>query len=643
MRSRSRGTTTLLVTGVVVLVLGPGAGAQGPILVRYPYLQNVGPDRATILWATRETGPGAVEYGLPGGAFTRLPAAQRRLPDSLTGLSFPFYQYQADLYGLRPNTEYSYRILHEGRPVTNDDALRIRTAGPGPFRFLVFGDSGTGSPEQRSLAQLMLRERPAFVLHNGDLAYPRGQFLHLLTRYLDIYQDLFKRAPVFAAPGNHEYESDNGEGYFALHAPPSETVPLPERGRYYSFDWGDVHFVSLDTNLPLARAIQGTGAMLQWLDQDLARTRRPFRVVFFQHSPYPTSVHETDVTSAQVRQHIVPILERYNVHVVFGGHEHSYQISKPLRGGRPVDPGAGTVYIITGGGGAPLYPVVPRPHLAYAESAHHFLRVEVDGPSLTVQAVRIDGQEIDRLVLSLPPPPPAPPPPPPPNPVTVEAVVNAASFTPALAPGSLISIFGRSLAAAEARAPRLPLPQDLSGTVVTLNGRRLPLLYVSSTQINAKLRFDTEGPATLRVTTPVGASEFAVRIAEAAPAVFRVGRVPAVVRLTGTLVSDQAPAQPGETLTIYLTGLGRPEGQSPDSGSPAPAAPLLLARGPVQIFVGEQSITPLFAGLTPGFAGLYQINLTLPFTLPSGPLAFRVVARGTPSDSLTLPVTATTP
>lgn len=633
MRTRLLRPALLLLVGTLALE------AQGPILVRYPYLQNVGSERATILWATREAGMGAVQFSTGGGPLQTVTATQRRLPDTLTGLSFTYYQSQADLAALRPGTEYTYRILHEGRVLTNDENLRFRTAQRGPFSFLVFGDSGTGGAEQRALAQLMFRERPALVLHTGDLGYPSGTFPILTTRYLDIYQDLMKRAPFFATPGNHEYDADNGAAYFAIHAPPTDGVPLPDRGRYYSFDWGDVHFISLDTNLPLSQAASGRGPMLQWLEQDLARTRQPWRIVYFQHPPYPTSVHETGSTNALVRTLVVPILERYNVQISFSGDEHNYQQSKPLKGGQVVEPGAGTVYVITGGGGGPLYPVVPRPLLAYAESAHHYLRVDLQAPRLTVHAIRLDGQEIDTFSLQLPtgPPPVVQPPPPAPNPVTVEGVVNAASFTPALAPGSLISIFGRALSASENRAARLPLPDEMSGTVVTLNGRRLPLLYVSSTQINAKLLFTVEGPATLNVTTPEGSAETPLTIAESAPAIFLVGRSPAVIRWDGSLISTTSPAAPGETVCVFLTGLGRPDSDIA-AGQPAPASPLILARGPIQVQLGDRSVTPLFAGLTPGFTGLYQINFTVPDGLPAAVYNLRVVVRGASSNLVSLAV-----
>ena len=640
MGSRSRGTTCLLLLSGVLGTAPRVALAQGPLLVRYPYLQNVGADRATLLWATRETGSGAVETRAGQGAPQTFAAAANRLPDALTGLSYSYYQYRADLTGLRPDTEYSYRVLQDGRTLVQEDGLRFRTAGPPPFRFLVFGDSGVGSPEQRAVAQGMLREQAALVLHVGDLAYPNGTFPLLQTRYLDIYQGLMKLVPFFATPGNHEYDTDNAAPYLAIHAPPADGVPAADRGRYYSFDWGNAQFVSLDTNLPLTQATEGRGPMLEWLDQDLARTRQPWRVVLLQHPPFPTSVHETDPICATVRQRVLPILERYNVQVTFGGHEHNYQQSQPIRNGQYAQPGEGIAHVITGGGGAPLYPVAPRPGLVYAESAHHYLRVEVSGPRLTVHAIRVDGQEIDTFTLNLPSPPTPPPAPPAPapNPITVEAAVNAASFTPALAPGSLVSIFGKALARSAGGATSLPLPDTLSGTVVTLNGRRLPLLYVSSTQINAELPYDFDGPASLRVTTPDGSAEKALAVADAAPAIFLAGSEPVVVRpATGALISPSAPALPGEALTLYLTGLGRPDGDLAP-GQPAPAAPLILARGPIQIQIGDRSVTPLFAGCTPGFTGLYQINFVVPPDLAAGNQTLRVTVRGASSNEVSLAV-----
>src|SRR5262245_4019495 len=113
---------------------------------RFPYIQNVRNDRASILWATYEGGSGAVQYSPDGVNFLQVPAKRAFYSQNETGLQSSYYQYQADLAGLSPNTDYVYRVRVDGIDVAAAGAARFRTAGPGPFKFLVIGDSGWGDP-----------------------------------------------------------------------------------------------------------------------------------------------------------------------------------------------------------------------------------------------------------------------------------------------------------------------------------------------------------------------------------------------------------------------------------------------------------------------------------------------------------------
>ncbi len=611
-----------------VVAVGAAALSQAATLARYPYLQNVRSDRATILWTTLESvSSSSVQYSTDRSFSRSAPARVREFLPAETGLVFPYFQHEAELAGLSAGTQYFYRVIADGENMTPGDELRFRTAGTTAFRFLALGDSGQGSVAQRQIAARMIQEEVALVLHTGDIAYPDGTFSDFQARYFDIYRDLMKRVPIFPTPGNHEYHTRNAAPYLAMHSVPTEGVPAADRGRYYSFDWGNVHFVSLDSNAPLVNAVNGAGRMLDWLENDLQRTRRFWRVVYFHHAPYALGGNDNDPETreltAMVRQRVLPILEGYDVALVLTGHEHSYQRSWFIRNGTPfTESGSGTLYITTGGGGGSLYPVKPSAFLAFGESAYHYLRGEVQGSRLTLRAIRPDGREIDTITLA-----PVPL-------ISSDSTVNAASFTPSLAPGALVSIFGRSLAVEEILASSLPLPTELSGINVTLNGRRLPLLYVSGTQINTQLLFDVRGRATLRVNTPNGFSEALVTISEAAPAIFSAstdfGRLPAVVHSSGTLVSTASPAEPGETVLVFLTGLGQVNGEIA-AGQPAPFSPLLSARVPVEAQLGGAAVTPSFAGLAPGFAGLYQVNLPIP-ELPSGTYTLRIVAGGISSN-----------
>jgi uncharacterized protein (TIGR03437 family) len=579
------------------------------------------------MWTTLEPGGGAVEYSTDRKNWLTASARTRQFAPAETGLPTDFYQFEAELRGLAAGTQYSYRVLLNGRVLAEDDGMRFRTPGPGPFQFLVFGDSGLGSPEQARLARLIVAERPALVLHVGDLAQGAGSFNEYEDYHFPFYRELMKRAPFFPVPGNHDYLTRNAAAYFAVHALPTEGVPEPGRGRYYSFDWGNVHFVSLDTNLPFAEAVRGSGPMLDWLERDLSQTRKFWRVAYFHHSPYASGFHQGAAIRPDLRARLIPILERHRVQVVFHGHEHSYQRTLPLRDGEPAE-GEGTIYITTGGGGASLYPFTPHPLMAFGERAHHYMRVEVDGAKMTLRAIRIDGQEIDRVTLA-----PAPS-------LSDTPVVNAASFTPRLAPGAVVSVFGESLAGEERVAEGLPLPEDLGGVSVTLNDQPAPLFYVSSSQINAQLAFETSGLALLRVNTPNGSAETVVLTTGTAPAVFTVpaasGRQAAVAHASGGLVTREAPAAPGEFVTVYLTGLGRMDG----SVVAGQAAPRLLARAPVTVLVGSTTVQPSYAGLAPGLAGVCQVNFQVPEGIAGGFYPLVITAAGASSEPVELPVAA---
>ena len=466
---------------------------------RYPYLQNVRSDRASILWATLESGAGLVEYSTDGVNFSKVPARSRFFSRAETSLTSNFVQYQANITGLQPGTDYVYRVSVSGADVTPGGNMQFRTAGPGPFDFLAIGDSGYGQyAEQFTIAQRILTENPALVLHTGDLVYgaPSGSFEGYQRNYFNYYYATMSSVPFFPSLGNHDYETPNALPYLAVHSVPTENVPPAERGRYYSFDWGNVHFVSLDGNASLERAVNSGGSMLRWLEDDLRSTRQFWRIVYFHYPPYAAGPNMNDPHSALIRQYVVPILEAYGVQVVLTGHEHSYQRSQPLRKSAFVPADVGTNYISTGGGGALLYPVYDNyPIVAFGKSAFHYLRAEVRGTKITFHAIRHDGAEIDTYTVA-------------PRPVfTDDAGVAPIVMTPGPTSGATVRILGRGLAADETFVCAPIAPTELGGTTVTVNGRPIQLLYVSGSQIYAQLPFNVDGNVTVRITTANGSSE----------------------------------------------------------------------------------------------------------------------------------------
>jgi uncharacterized protein (TIGR03437 family) len=217
-------------------------------------------------------------------------------------------------------------------------------------------------------------------------------------------------------------------------------------------------------------------------------------------------------------------------------------------------------------------------------------------------------------------------------------VVSAADYSADLAPGALISIFGKNLAPSTLQASKTPLPTTLNGTSVQISGTggtaQLPLVFVSTGQINAQLPFAITGQAQVTVTTAAGTSAPApVTILPVAPKLFTLtmdGKgEPIVLHANYTVVSSQSPAQAGEVVIVYLTGLGAVT-PSLDAGAPAgdgsDAYPINYVQADVGVTVNGEPTSVQFAGLAPYFVGLYQLNVQLPATLLPGANAFYVVS-----------------
>jgi len=365
------------------------AMTAAPALTRGPYVQSVTANAALIVWATDTNGAGAhVCYGA-GANCERTAMATTRLVNGR-------YQHVAALTGLRPATGYTYRVYAAGADLTPWQTATFTTATTrGDFAFLVFGDSRDGGRAARALAGQMAARSADLILHTGDLA-TTGTQAQLDAQFFAVYRDLLGRTPVYPVPGNHDYVTGRLRPYldsFYLPGDPlvaSGSSPEELAERAYSFDWGNAHFVALDTNLSYASG----SPQYTWLARDLAGTRQLWKFVFFHHPPYSSGSHGSDLN---VRRTLPPLFEKYGVDLVFAGHDHLYERSVPLAGGKPT--ARGVVYVVTGGGGAALYPAGRSSFTAYSRSVYHFTRIEVHDCTLTLQAIGQDGAVFDTLVL----------------------------------------------------------------------------------------------------------------------------------------------------------------------------------------------------------------------------------------------------
>jgi uncharacterized protein (TIGR03437 family) len=226
--------------------------------------------------------------------------------------------------------------------------------------------------------------------------------------------------------------------------------------------------------------------------------------------------------------------------------------------------------------------------------------------------------------------------------VAAGGVLNAASYalqTP-VAPGTLVSIFGSNFTDSTSAliATTFPWPNQLGGTSVTIGGEAVPIYVVTAGQINAMLPFDLPVNTSLPLVVTRGNAVSApqpVSVVSSQPGVFTLTQDG---QGTGAMVivhADQSwviagggnSAKAGDTLEIYCTGLGNVSPRAV-AGYPVPASPLAQVNDPVTLTIGGVKVPVFFAGPTPGFTGLYQVNATIPTGIAPSPQAPLVLSQG---------------
>jgi len=224
--------------------------------------------------------------------------------------------------------------------------------------------------------------------------------------------------------------------------------------------------------------------------------------------------------------------------------------------------------------------------------------------------------------------------------ITIGAVTNGASFTgDSLSPGCIATIFGTNLATSTAPASSTPLPMTLGGAMVTVNGMPAPLFYASSTQINFQIPYETP-TGTVSVAVTVGnasSAPFSALVQTASPGIFQFGTNRAVVQNPDQSTNkSNNPVAAGSYIVAYLTGLGPLDNPVAD-GVAAPDSPLSRATSPYSATIGGQNANVFFLGLTPGFVGLAQANITVP-PLASGNYPLIITVNGAPSNAALITV-----
>lgn len=308
-----------------------------------------------IVWRCNAVISPVVKYGTSPDALTETCLAENIVVRNASSLE-PLHtapdgtvQYEITLSGLSPDTTYYYSIWDGQHPlIAASEGFRFTThpliGEEKETRIWIVGDSGTGQAEQKQVMQAQLdysqeagREIDLY-LHLGDMAYNVGNDGEFQAKFFDIYETILCNTVCWPTMGNHEGVTSKGDKGIG---PYYDAYVLPTQGEagglasnqesYYSFDYGDIHFVCLNSfDLP-----RGTDApMAQWLIEDLKATKAKWLIAFWHHPPYTHGTHNSDMVKELVdmRENFMPILEAAGVDIVLAGHSHVYERSMLIDG-----------------------------------------------------------------------------------------------------------------------------------------------------------------------------------------------------------------------------------------------------------------------------------------------------------------------
>ncbi len=396
----------------LVFDLGVSTGVMPPdTLVRGPYLQMGTPTSMTVRWRGTKDSIGRVTYGNSA-------EDQKKTVDETTSGT----DHSVTLTGLSPDTTYYYSIGSETGTLAGRSTNHRFTTSPTPgkeknTRVWVLGDAGTAGSNQRGVrdafSKFTATRVPDMLMFLGDNAYNTGTDPEYQKAVFDMYPDFLRRVPAWSTLGNHDtgYSREFGKNfpYFDIFTLPTKAeaggVPSGTE-HYYSYDYGNIHFICLDS-MTADRNIESPMAL--WLKDDLAATTATWIIAFWHHPPYTKGSHDSDKEGdlKEMRANFLPILEEGGVDLVLCGHSHCYErsflldghygLSKTLTPAMKKDPGSGR----ESDTGAYMKPLTgPRNHFGAVYTVAGSAG-KISGGSLDHPAMFLSLNELGSLVLDI--------------------------------------------------------------------------------------------------------------------------------------------------------------------------------------------------------------------------------------------------
>ncbi|MFN8396625.1 MAG: metallophosphoesterase [Bacteroidia bacterium] len=341
--------------------------ALGQAVIRGPYLQNANQNAITVKWRTDSLTDSRVQYGSTPGNLNRVATDATVTTEHTVRIS-----------GLWPDSTYYYSV---GSTVMDleggDNSHHFHTNPPTglirPYEFWVLGDFGRGTAQEYWVRDQYYDYASSHGLSDawiwlGDNAYYVGADSEYTKWVFNVYDSLFSSLIFWPTPGNHDYYSVNATSLPPYHTGPYYSiVDVPTHGEaggfpsggemYYSFNYGNVHFISLNSEIG-SWIFSNNTPLTWWLESDLQANTLPWTVVYFHQPPHSKGTHSSDnfteVNMIAMRSNIAPILEQYGVDLVLTGHCHNYERSKLVYGFYDYSWNYNSSYEVDGGGGHEL-------------------------------------------------------------------------------------------------------------------------------------------------------------------------------------------------------------------------------------------------------------------------------------------------
>lgn len=421
------------IRAIAVMLLAGASLAGAETITRGPYLQMAGPDAITIRWQTDTPADSKVQYG---ASATKLDAVVESKEQTV--------EHELRLTGLKPATTYYYSVGNSTTKLAGgEESFQFTTfPTPGsdtPTRIWAIGDSGTNKGDGKVSGAEKVRDgylkskhykKPNVWLMLGDNAYDKGTEEETTRAVFGTYPEILRNVPVWSCLGNHETYTNKAAPYFNAFSLPQKAESggvASGSENYYSFDYGNIHFVCLDSETGKNREIGSP--MLKWLEADLAATKQKWLIAFFHVPPYTKGSHDSDTERAhgEMRERALPILEGAGVDLVLSGHSHCYERSYFINGhyglsatfdpntmvkvqgsGRESETGAykksagpnnGAVYIVGGNSGKVSGGKLNHPANFISKNLLGSLAIDIQGDRMDVKEIDDKGELTDQFTI----------------------------------------------------------------------------------------------------------------------------------------------------------------------------------------------------------------------------------------------------